>query len=609
MDEEKQLSNGSSCNEAINCDGENEAKLDEKNEESAKKCEEKQNERRNKTTKTVIFDGVPDEDEDAREPKTLAHENGKRLLELNAATIMEINEKSDASRDENFNPTTDYSTFWSQHVNKSPNDAYHENSNIQNLTYNRRKSSYFDTPDGKRRDSVRTMLFGNPSTVNRRFSEDLRLPEFPGEEEEIESETAKVVFFQIFIPFLIAGFGNVGAGIILDSVQFWTVFKKVPELFILVATFLGLKGNLEMTLAARLSTQANLGKIDSVKEQIRICFGNAALIQCQSIVIAFLASIIATGVNFFKAFAFNVESTLIICATSLVTASVTGLFLSFLMVVVIIISRKIGVNPDNVATLIAAFLGDLTAVSLLAASAKFLHANRSLVYLSPIIIFVFLIFLPLAALIAWRNEYTRNAVGVGWIPIIIAMIISSTAGFIFDLSVRLFDTIAIFQPIINGVGSNLVAVQTSRISTYFYQRTSMGELPENEDGEKTKVCVSPCCAFVGKNPNARTARLLLLMAIPGQIIYVVVLRIIKKDNVIITGYFLLFYLSSAALQVAILLYIAFVLVPFLWKRSVDPDNAAIPGIMATGDLIGTSLLTSSFIILASLGDPNASIQS
>lgn len=38
------------------------------------------------------------------------------------------------------------------------------------------------------------------------------------------------------------------------SLQHWTVFTEVSEVFILVPALLGLKGNLEMTLASRLST-------------------------------------------------------------------------------------------------------------------------------------------------------------------------------------------------------------------------------------------------------------------------------------------------------------------------------------------------------------------
>ena len=63
---------------------------------------------------------------------------------------------------------------------------------------------------------------------------------------------------EILFPFLVAGLGMVGAGLVLDIVQHWKVFEEIHELFILVPALLGLKGNLEMTLASRLSTQVSL---------------------------------------------------------------------------------------------------------------------------------------------------------------------------------------------------------------------------------------------------------------------------------------------------------------------------------------------------------------
>lgn len=214
-----------------------------------------------------------------------------------------------------------------------------------------------------------------------------------------------------------------------------------------------------MTLAARLSTQANLGNLDKPSEQWKMGVGNIVLIQCQAIVVALLAAMIAIMVNIVKEWRFQSEHCLLICATSLVTASITGLLLATLMIAVIIIARKTGVNPDNCSTLIAAFLGDISAVVMLSVTARLLYMGRHIIWLAPILITMFLLILPFFLYVAKNNDYTRDVMDKGWYPIIIAMLISSIGGFIFDFAVGLFETIAIFQPIINGVGSNLVAVQ------------------------------------------------------------------------------------------------------------------------------------------------------
>ena len=94
-----------------------------------------------------------------------------------------------------------------------------------------------------------------------------------------DDESFWLIALQVFFPFLIAGLGMVGAGLVLDIVQHWSVFQTVTELFIMVPALLGLKGNLEMTLASRLSTQANLGYMDTPAQQWSLIKSNLALIQ------------------------------------------------------------------------------------------------------------------------------------------------------------------------------------------------------------------------------------------------------------------------------------------------------------------------------------------
>lgn len=56
----------------------------------------------------------------------------------------------------------------------------------------------------------------------------------------------------------------------------------------------------------------------------------------------------------------------------------------------------------------------------------------------------------------------------------------------------------------------------------------------------------------------------------------------------------LLYSTIALLQVLILLYVASLMVQWLWRRGLDPDDFSIPYLTALGDLLGTGFLALSF---------------
>ncbi|UYV79823.1 hypothetical protein LAZ67_18000802 [Cordylochernes scorpioides] len=360
-------------------------------------------------------------------------------------------------------------------------------------------------------------------------------------------ESLRSIVLQVFFPFMCAGIGTVMAGLVLHHVQDSGVFKKVKGLLILVPSLLGLKGNLEMTLAARLSTQANLGNMDSGRETWRMVCGNMALVQCQAIVVAFLASLFAIVVDSIQERRFDLEHTTILCGCALVTASLASVVLGAATVGIVVGARKCHINPDNVATPIAASLGDVTTLALLAGISSFLFNHRvAAPWLSPLLISIFVLLAPLWAVLAHRNPYTRLVLFSGWLPVIGAVAISSMGGIILDQAVAKFHGLAAFQPVINGVGGNLAAVQASRISTYLHQVSSLGHLPPNLG---PRICVGPLAAFMGSHPHAKVARTLLLMALPGHLVFAYCIRLLDP-TLSLTPLFLLTYEISSILQVS-----------------------------------------------------------
>lgn len=436
------------------------------------------------------------------------------------------------------------------------------------------------------------------------LSEDMRSPGSLG----LRMSLAMVL--QIFPTFLVAGLGMVAAGLVLNTVQDWPCFTEVEPMMVMVPALLGLKGNLEMTLASRLSTACNMGKLDCRGEAGSMILGNLVLVQCQGIIVGFLASLVGMALTWAPKGHFDPEEALLLCTAAIVTASLASFLLGLVMVGVILLAKHASWDPDNVATPIAASLGDVTTLGLLATVANFLYGQLLAGQLTGLVILgVYSLVLPVLLWLAYRNTHTTSILLHGWTPILLSMLISSGGGIILEKAVHRFSAIAMFTPVMNGAGGNLVAIQASRITTYLNKATNSlyGVLPLEED----RVCVLPCSALCGGLPrcqgesssqHASTARIMLAILLPGHVVFLLVLCLLEARG-LPSPLFLGLYLLAGLCQVAVLLYLCQILVYSMWSRGTDPDNAAIPYLTAFGDLLGTGFLLLSFIALHATGDP------
>lgn len=100
------------------------------------------------------------------------------------------------------------------------------------------------------------------------------------------------------------------------------------------------------------------------------------------------------------------------------------------------------------------------------------------------------------------------------------------------------------------------------------------------------------------------ARLLLCLSLPSHLLFMLVIKLLK-GHFTLTVPFTLLYMVAVFIHVAILLYLAYILVHFLWSRGMDPDNNAIPILTAVADLLGSALLALTFIALYHIGDENS----
>ncbi|XP_043068779.1 solute carrier family 41 member 3 isoform X2 [Drosophila bipectinata] len=413
----------------------------------------------------------------------------------------------------------------------------------------------------------------------------------------IKQEKWTTILLQVSIPFFLAGIGTIGAGIVLGRVEKWYVFKNVSELFILVPALLGLKGNLDMCLASRLSTQVNLGNMTSRQSVVRMIVGNIALVQVQATVASFLVAMFAVSVGAAMTGEFYFENMMLLTASAMFTATSSCFVLDFVLVAVILFSQKYRLNPDNLATPLAASIGDVVSISLLSFIASLLYEHiKTHLWITFIVVCCYLVLLPMWVMIVLRNEYTRPVLKSGWVPVLSALCISGLGGLVLDAAVEVFNGFVVFQPIINGIGGNLVSVQASKISTMLHQSSIIGIIPPH-----TKIFEWPWRALFKGVPYAKTARILIAMSIPGNILFIFAADYINMSTSTVSWVFVVSYLTASLVQVMLLLYIAHIIVHAMWKWKIDPDNSAIPYLTALGDLLGSSLLAVAWLFTMSVG--------
>ncbi|KAJ3387848.1 hypothetical protein HDU84_000452 [Entophlyctis sp. JEL0112] len=366
--------------------------------------------------------------------------------------------------------------------------------------------------------------------------------------------------------------GLILTGALLNALQKWEVFVRIPQLFILVPTLLGLKGNLEMNLASRLSTASNVGLLDKPISRWQLVLGNMALVQV-GVHCLFREPIIKI----------DAKETALICASGILTASVASLFLGNVMSGTVVVCRILGVDPDNIATPVAASLGDLITLLLLAGLSSLLNKFIDTSFCVLLIVFI-LCLLPMWVFVVLRNTHVKDVLMTGWSSLFTAMMISSVGGIVLGNFLDQFRGLAVVVPVMNGICGNLACIYASKISTELHEMP-LGKLPSRLETLSSMRYAIPTALF--------------LINIPAQITFLFLVQVFRIGEIPITLWFLTVYLSASGVLVVLLLRLTAWLALELWRRGLDPDNYIFSLVTAVGDVAGTILVVEGFRIIRS----------
>jgi solute carrier family 41 len=380
-----------------------------------------------------------------------------------------------------------------------------------------------------------------------------------------------------------------------------------------------------MNMSARLSTSANTGELDKPSSRNEIIKGNLGLLQVQAGVV----SAVAAGVSVLlgvvlprsadsegatmnalrRANSGNLKRPklhnqrisglsefIVVTTSSMATASLASLLLGSFMCFLVVLCRKMGRDPDNIAPPIAAMLGDLTTLLLLGVIASVLVRLSS----TPV---PFILLLCLIASSVWcffltqRNHLVSPLLKEGWSPLMGAMAISTASGIVLDLFVEKYKGFALLAVLISGLPGSVGSIFVSRLSTALHSAAlDTSTLP-------TFSLSDVACRRLG--PGTPTpflvALALLLVTLPIQLIILLLLSWFQWLPPIFPFLFYAFAVLFFSLAVGVSLVIAKALTEWLWKKGKDPDVYALPVHSALMDLVGQLLLVGCFEVVAGLG--------
>ncbi|KAH7880070.1 solute carrier family 41 member 1 [Lentinula edodes] len=428
--------------------------------------------------------------------------------------------------------------------------------------------------------------------------------------------------------------GLLFTGELLDHVSRWRAMREVDQLIMIIPVILNLKGNLEMNLSARLGTAANVGELDDPHIMRKIIFGNLSLLQVQATVVSFVAACVSFVLGFIIPRAeipatqpsestlatrqllgllprrprptlppvdtsrkFGIHSFFMVVSTAMSAACLSSLILGSFMCTLIVICKRYGRNPDNIAPPIASCLGDLVTLLLIGVVSTLLipFLNGFIPILVVIVVLLSFLFSFAAT---YRNLYVKDLIKQGWVPLFGAMIISSTTGIVLDLFVSRYEGFALLAVVISGLPGSVGSIFISRLSTTLHA---------------VALSAAPSGTFrPSKNSAEPSSNLvmivLILITIPVEIIFLSVLHGLGwlHPPFLFIAFSVVFFCCAAShllslSTVTASLFIARSLTHFLWSRNLDPDTYALPIHSALMDLIGQLLLVLCFEIVTLLG--------
>jgi mgtE-like transporter len=167
---------------------------------------------------------------------------------------------------------------------------------------------------------------------------------------------------------LLCGFGELLAGLMLGSMA--RTLELLPGLLVLIPAIVGLKGNIDTTLGARLGSATHMGLVTTgrgwlANPEMRHNLGAALFLSLfMSVASGVLAHLTCVALGLPSA------GPVALVLIAILAGAMSGVFLAFFTAWIVVTAFRRGIDPDNVTGPALSTLGDITTFFWLAAATE-----------------------------------------------------------------------------------------------------------------------------------------------------------------------------------------------------------------------------------------------
>ena len=337
------------------------------------------------------------------------------------------------------------------------------------------------------------------------------------------------------------------------------VFSAYAGLLIIVPGMFAIRGSVFSALASRLGSTMHLGALSFSSKDTRFLFRNVVVVMIQSLLLSTVLIILATIGSFVLPIDINLRAVMDIAVMGNVISSTFLLGVAFLTAYISYVKE---LDPDNVSIPVISASGDfITIPSLLLA--MYIHVTVGCI--SEVVSFALISLSIVFSIYIIKRDRIHGSLIKQSLPLMtFAALLETLAGFFLN-SFPSEELILIAPAFVAEGGAILGIISSRRSSRYMLGMGSLVVFGEDSISES------------------------LAAVILGVFAYIIIFSIFKALGMV--GYGILLVLITAGLVLIVpLSFLGVLITRYAVKLNIDPDNAVIPVMSTTMDVLGYAAL-------------------